>query len=437
VQTQLLTRLELDEAALEVELALASTFPFVEPYTDFQCGRRPWRSCMIWSPGGQVGDGVLEGYDAVEPCCPTPHGAHLEHLSWLIRSTFAVDQLLFVRLVEMSETVLVPHRDRHVVAHRLHVPLRTSDECLFMEGNCVFRMLPGEVWSIDLEELHSAVVFDQTRRLHLILDFRDAPSIEGLVTLPTTGRTGIPSDHIVERPPLSSIEEQALIELSRVVDADNFTDVFGTVIRKQFRRDGGDDLAWRVMREIAARSGDDLVRERVRVLDAACTLDPVMADTVDEPPAPSSIGLHHVGVLTRDLDNSVAWYGELLGCEPAWTLSTFSDLTHSRLPGITRLTELAGPRMRIHIMERDGRDRAATPACATQFQHLCLEVESVAELERLRARWFELYRSGHFTFEREDPPSPLVTDAEGVTSFYAFDVDGLELEFTYEGEPDS
>ncbi len=66
-----------------------------------------------------------------------------------------------------------------------------------------------------------------------------------------------------------------------------------------------------------------------------------------------------------------------------------------------------------------------------QFQHLCLSVASPAELSLWRNRWDALYESGRYAFLRPDQPTEIVVDADGVRSFYCFDVNGLEFEFTH------
>lgn len=149
----------------------------------------------------------------------------------------------------------------------------------------------------------------------------------------------------------------------------------------------------------------------------------------DATPAPR---FHHVAVQTNDLENSVAWYEDFLGCQPSWSLTDFSELTRDRLAGIRRLTEVAVGDVRLHVYEREGRRAAPPGESVTQFQHFCLSVESPDALERLRTRWIELYQSGRYTFDFDEQPSEIVVDADGVHSFYTLDVNGLEFEFTYE-----
>ena len=139
---------------------------------------------------------------------------------------------------------------------------------------------------------------------------------------------------------------------------------------------------------------------------------------------------HHVGVQTTDLGNSIRWYEDFLGCRPAWSLDRFSELTRSRLPGIRELTEMVLGDVRIHLFERPGRKNYPAES-AVQFQHFCFSVGAPEELVQLRERWIALHRSGRYTFALDEQPTDIVVDDEGVQSFYTYDVNGLEFEFTY------
>jgi catechol 2,3-dioxygenase-like lactoylglutathione lyase family enzyme len=138
--------------------------------------------------------------------------------------------------------------------------------------------------------------------------------------------------------------------------------------------------------------------------------------------------LHHVGIQTVDLDNSIAWYRDFFGCRPTWTAAEFSAVTRDRLPGIVRLTEVVAGDLRLHLFERAGR---GPEDGQVQFQHLCVAVDSATELTRWRERWLELFESGRYTFARPGAPTEIVVDDRDVRSFYCFDVNGLEFEFTH------
>ncbi|OZV77357.1 dioxygenase [Micromonospora echinospora] len=139
---------------------------------------------------------------------------------------------------------------------------------------------------------------------------------------------------------------------------------------------------------------------------------------------------HHLAVQTTDLNNSVSWYRDYLGAEQVWSLDDFSELTRSRLPGIRAMAEVAVGDIRIHLFERPG--GAADPATSrSQFQHLCIRVRSVEELAAMRQRWTDLRSTGRYSFALDEQPTDIVTDSDGVQSFYTYDVNGLEFEFTY------
>ena len=140
--------------------------------------------------------------------------------------------------------------------------------------------------------------------------------------------------------------------------------------------------------------------------------------------------LHHIAIQTRDLENAKAWYEDFFGCRASWSLSTFNDVTLSRLPGIQRLIEMVVGETRLHLFERPSPGLAS--GNVMQFQHVGFSVESSAELLRLRKLWLELFASGRYQFAVDSLPTEIVTDADGSQNFYALDVNGLELEFVYQ-----
>jgi hypothetical protein len=139
---------------------------------------------------------------------------------------------------------------------------------------------------------------------------------------------------------------------------------------------------------------------------------------------------HHLGVQTADLDNSLRWYLDFFEAEQRWELDRFSELTLSRLPGISRLVEVAVGDLRFHLFDYgDGEAMAAVGR--GYVQHACIELDSPDALDRARARWIDLHASGRYTFARPDGPTEVVADDDGVLSLYVYDVNGMEYEFTY------
>lgn len=149
-------------------------------------------------------------------------------------------------------------------------------------------------------------------------------------------------------------------------------------------------------------------------------------------PAPPRPAVHHIAVQTAHFDRSIAWYREFFGCEVSWTLDRFSELTRSRLPGISQLAELAAGGTRFHVFSRGAGFDRPPPRDTQQFQHICLEAATADALAAWRDRWLGIYESGRYEFAVAEPATDIVVDDDGVQSFYCRDVNGLEYEFTYD-----
>ena len=57
---------------------------------------------------------------------------------------------------------------------------------------------------------------------------------------------------------------------------------------------------------------------------------------------------------------------------------------------------------------------------------------SAAGMIAWRERWLSLYDSGRYDYTVRERATDIVTDKDGVQSFYCRDVNGLEYEFTYD-----
>lgn len=141
--------------------------------------------------------------------------------------------------------------------------------------------------------------------------------------------------------------------------------------------------------------------------------------------------VHHIGVLTGDLANSIAWYRDFLGCKLTWTLDTFSALTLSRLPGIERLAEMICGSTRYHLFECNDTHKIAPDPRVQQYQHICLQVGSPEDLRDYREHWLDLHRSSRYSFAIDDQATEIVVSDDGIQTFYCRDVNGLEFEFSY------
>jgi len=268
MKTHYVATVSLDDDRLAEDLGRCLSLRWSEAYSDYIFGGS-WNSCVLWAPGGDTGDGVVTNYAHELPSAFTAHAERLPYLRDLITDTVDLTRLRFARLVLVTNSVAIPHRDLLELddlpdesrnAHRLHIPLATDDTCLFSEGNTVYRMRRGEVWFLDASVIHAVAVLSGIKRIHLMLDFVDTPDPGSLVKVAGgTPETGIPADRLVSRPALTGAERAGLLRLADVLTMDTFNEVFSIVIKKHYRGDGGDDFVWRTMIDIAAASADPAV----------------------------------------------------------------------------------------------------------------------------------------------------------------------------------
>lgn len=140
---------------------------------------------------------------------------------------------------------------------------------------------------------------------------------------------------------------------------------------------------------------------------------------------------NHIAIQTDDVDATIRWYEEFLGATVQWSLDTFSPLTRARLPGIRKLVELKKGDLRFHVFDRADHSKEGPRPLDFQFQHLGISVERPEQLVELRERWFRVREALGGRWQRDEPPSEIVTDSDGVRSLYLLDPNGLEFEFIH------
>jgi L-proline cis-4-hydroxylase len=268
MRTHYVATVPLDSTRLAKELELSMAFHWSDAYSDYVFGGA-WKSCILWAPGGDAGDGVVTNYRYGEAPGFTEYGNQLPYLHELISTTTDLTRLNFVRLAMVSNSVIIPHRDLLELseldddtrnAHRMHIPLATNDNCFFSEGNTVYQMREGEVWFLDAALIHSAASLSNEPRIHLMLDFVNRPSPARLTTVDgATADAGIPPGRIVARPRLTDADRADLLRLADILTMDTFGEVFSIVIKKHYRYDGGDDFVWHTMTMLARGSKDPAV----------------------------------------------------------------------------------------------------------------------------------------------------------------------------------
>ncbi|MFL1377189.1 MULTISPECIES: VOC family protein [unclassified Nocardiopsis] len=141
---------------------------------------------------------------------------------------------------------------------------------------------------------------------------------------------------------------------------------------------------------------------------------------------------NHIAIQTDDVDATIRWYEDFLDATVEWKLDTFSPLTLERLPGIRKLVELKAGEVRFHVFDRSDHSRSGPSPLDYQFQHLGIEVDDPAHLVELRERWLRVRESSTgIRWNRDEPPSEIVVDSDGMRSLYVLDPNGLEIEFIH------
>ncbi|MFF3226890.1 VOC family protein [Nocardia suismassiliense] len=140
---------------------------------------------------------------------------------------------------------------------------------------------------------------------------------------------------------------------------------------------------------------------------------------------------HHLAIQTDDVDSTIRWYQEFLGATVEWSLASFSPLTLERLPGIEKLAELKKGDVRFHVFDRAGHSKDTPDPLGYQYQHVGITVDRAEDLVALREQWLKARQAIDIHWTRDDPPSDIVTDPDGMQSLYVLDPNGLELEFVY------
>lgn len=268
MKTQYVADIPLDEERLAEDLAQAESFRYSEAYSNYLIGG-PWKNAILWAAGGDIGSGLVTEYTYDQRPAFTEYGTKLPYLQELISDLADLDRLQFVRLVEVSDSVIMPHRDYLELtdvpedakpAHRMHIPLVTHDSCFFSADNVVYRMRRGEVWFFDAAQIHSVVSLTRAPRIHLMLDFADRAGTGPLVNVAQVEADDrIPARSRVARPPLPDSRRAELLRLANLLTMDNFGEIFSIVIKTHFRWDGGEDFAWDTITSLARASKDPAV----------------------------------------------------------------------------------------------------------------------------------------------------------------------------------
>jgi hypothetical protein len=271
MRTRRLGRFDVRAAALAEDLAAAARFRYSDTDREFVCGQ--WLSCWLWNRSGDIAETHLS--DDPGQARQTEYGRATPYLTELLETLFVVDRLRRVRLARLTPgSVLVPHRDHLEPARdltRIHLPLRTDQNCLSAEEDTVYRMREGEIWFLDATRTHAAASFSTSDRVHLIADF--AGDLDSVVRFPIYAHEGIPAVSVCARPPAGPDAAAAVASLAGVLTAATRRDVLAILIKRCFELAEPIDSVFRTMRELAAATGRPELVDLVRAQELRCLPD--------------------------------------------------------------------------------------------------------------------------------------------------------------------
>ena len=240
MKSRILGTVNLDDDLLEDDLEKILQFGDVkEEYSEYRFGL--WKNYVLWNGTGSQKDTLFMGPQG--GALRTEMGAQLPYINSLIESFFLADRLKMVRANVLCDAIILPHRDyvefksESDKLARIHIPLKTNDNALHSEGENVFHMRKGEVWYLDVANVHSACNFSDEPRVSLVLDFGlDGAPLESVFKEPLEGGEGV-APMIVRREPVSDEFLDSIFSLKHVVDPTNYRDLVRFLSRFHFYKD--------------------------------------------------------------------------------------------------------------------------------------------------------------------------------------------------------
>lgn len=267
LRSRALGRADVDRPGIARDLATIDALPGRSAYSEFSFGS--WCSHVLANGSGDEHDTEFRPHDG--PLQTTALGRRLPALMALVRDTFDLDALRWVRAFTLADGLLIPHVDFiefDVPSTRVQVPLRTTAAALHSEADSVMHLRAGEIWWLEARLPHSACGPPGPTRIALVLDFAVAPQdIAGCVR-DAGGEP--PEPALVERPPLGAGELEALLGLGATLDARSVRDVLRLLALVHFRRraHAADCFDWLV--EAARRAGLADLEERAAAFRVFC-----------------------------------------------------------------------------------------------------------------------------------------------------------------------
>lgn len=240
MNSRIISTIDLDNDRLQQDVERILQFEDVkEEYSEYRFG--VWKNYVLRNRTGKQSDTLFQGTQGGD--IETPLGSQLEYISSILEENFHTDRLKMVRANLLQDAVLIPHRDyvefksdyRRLA--RLHIPIQTDEQSLHSEGAEVFHMRQGEVWYLDVSNIHSACNLSETPRISLVLDFcLDGQPLETALKNPERCKPA-PQPMMIEREPVDEDFLQTIASMKHVINRVNYRDIVLFLSRVHFYKD--------------------------------------------------------------------------------------------------------------------------------------------------------------------------------------------------------
>lgn len=266
MNSKIIGTVELDDALLNPEIEKILEFGDVrEEYSEYRFGT--WMNYVLWNGSGDVKDTLFKGPRG--GAVKTEFGLQLDYINSIIETNFYTESIKMVRAILLRDAIVIPHRDYVEFKGdsdslvRLHIPIKTSLECLHSEEGDVFHMRKGELWFLDVSSTHSACNLSDSPRISLVIDFQlDGRPLESLLKANGTGRQPRPDALMIKREPPDARFMQAIASLRHVINPMNFRDIVLFLSRVHFYRDVNQTMLFDWLIDICREQDDESLLEK-------------------------------------------------------------------------------------------------------------------------------------------------------------------------------
>lgn len=240
MNSRIISSIDLNNDLLQPDIEKILQFDDVkEEYSEYRFGT--WKNYVLWNGSGDQKDTLFKGTQG--GAIQTPLGRQLEYVTSIIEENFCTEKLKMVRANLLRDAVLIPHRDyvefksdyRRLA--RVHIPIKTDRNSLHSEKDNVFHMRQGEVWYLDVSNVHSACNMSESPRISLVFDFcLDGQPLESAFRHPTRHRPR-PEPMMIEREPLDDEFLKTIASMRHVINRVNYRDIVLFLSRVHFYKD--------------------------------------------------------------------------------------------------------------------------------------------------------------------------------------------------------